>query len=103
MLIRVTEPGKPAFQLRGGEQGLSVFDDEAMDPPLTESEVLANFRPGSHVAARSLAEVHAKGLEVVPVPGAAPLSLRLRDAHMEIRAGQGMTRSQFKEALKELE
>jgi hypothetical protein len=103
MLVRVAEPGKPAFQLRSGEQGISVFDTEAVDPPLTEAEILASFRAGSRAVTKSVDEVRAKGLEVVPVPGTDPLPQRLRDAHVEIRPGPGMTRVQFKKALKELE
>ena len=37
MLIRVADPGMPAFQLRKGEPGLSVFDTDAVTPPLTEA------------------------------------------------------------------
>jgi hypothetical protein len=103
MLVRVTEPGRPAFQLRKGEAGISVFVTDAVQPPLTEDEVLGGFRAGSLLLARSEAEVGAKGLLIVPVPGAEPLTQRLRDAHAEIRPGPGMTRSQFKRALQELE
>ncbi len=103
MLIRVAEPGQPAFQLRKGEEGLSVFDLDALDPPLTEVEILSAFRPGSQAVARTLAEIEAKGLQVVPVPGAGVLPLRLRDAHAEIRPQPTFSRSQLKQVLKELE
>src|SRR5262245_36958370 len=53
MFIRVGQEGKPAFQLRKGEEGLSVFDLEAVDPPLTESEVLDAFRAGCITVARA--------------------------------------------------
>lgn len=46
VVVRVATPGQPAFQLRKGEQGISVFDPAAVDPPLTEDEILAAFRPG---------------------------------------------------------
>ena len=46
MLVRVAAPGRPAFQLRKGEEGISVFDMGAVDPPLTEGEILSAFRPG---------------------------------------------------------
>ncbi|MBX6311614.1 MAG: hypothetical protein IRY99_01625 [Isosphaeraceae bacterium] len=86
MVVRVAEPGRPAFQLRKGEEGLLVFHLGAVDPPLTE------------------AEIEAKGLRVVPIPGAEPLPSRLWEAHAEIRPGLGMTRAQFKQpCLKELE
>jgi hypothetical protein len=103
MVVRVVAPGRPAFQLRKGEEGLSVFDPGAVDPPLTDSEILSGFRPGSQAVVRSVQEIEGKGLLVIPVPGAAPLPPRLRDAHAEIRPGPGMTRDRFKQALKELE
>lgn len=103
MVVRVAEPGRPAFQLRRGEEGLSVFDPDAVAPPLTEAEILASFRPESRAVPRTVAEIAVKGLIVVPIPGADPLPGRLRDAHAEIRPGPGMTRPGFKQALKELE
>src|SRR5438132_10885509 len=97
-LIRVAEPGRPAFRLRKGEEGLSVFDPTAVDPPLTDAEVLDVFRPGCVLIRRLAVGVESKGLQVVPIPGAEPLPPRLRDAHAEIRPGPGMTRAQFKAA-----
>ena len=47
MLVRISEPGKPAFQLRKGEHGLSVFDRDGIDPPLADEELLEVFREGS--------------------------------------------------------
>src|SRR5947209_20271254 len=99
MVVRVTEPGRSAFQLRKGEEGLSVFDLEAVNPRLTESEILASFRPGSQAVVRGVEEIEQLGLQVVPFPGAEPLPLRLREAHAEIRPGPGMTRAEFKRAL----
>jgi hypothetical protein len=101
--IRVGEPGRPCFQLRPGEQGISVFDSYAVDPPLTEDELLQSFRPGSTVMIKSTDEITATGLTVILVPGADPLPQRLRDAHAEIRPGPGMSRPQFKKALRSLE
>lgn len=103
MVVRVGEPGRPAFQLRKGEDGLSVFNPQAVEPPLTEAEILESFRAGSQAIVRSVAEIERRGLQVVPIPGAEPLPKRLREAHAEIRAGAGMTRAQFKQILKELE
>src|SRR5262249_2519651 len=103
MIVRATEPGRPSFQLGKGEEGLSVFDTEAVDPPLTEAEVLNSFREGSNIIPLSAGEIQAKGLLVVPIPGAEPLPPRLCAAHAEFRPGPGMTRAQFKQALKELE
>jgi hypothetical protein len=103
VLIRVAEPGRPAFQLRKGEEGLSVFDTESVSPPLTEAEILEGFREGSVAVARFLEEIEAVGLHVVPVDGSASLPDRLRQAHAEIRTEPGISRSQFKLSLKELE
>jgi hypothetical protein len=103
MVIRVSEPGRPAFQLRKGEEGLSIFILDAVDPPLDELEVLGAFRPGSVAVVRSMAEIEAKGLDIVFIPGTEPLPTRLRHAHGEIRPRPGMSRPQFKVALKELE
>jgi hypothetical protein len=96
-------PGRPAFQLRKGEEGLSVFDLDAVDPPLTEAEILEAFRPGSYAISVSPEEVTAKGLCITPVPGVGGLPERLRDAHAELVPGPGMVRAGFKQALKELE
>lgn len=53
MVVRVDEPGRPSFQLRRGEEGLSVFDPDSVHPPLTEAEILEAFRPGNVVVVRS--------------------------------------------------
>jgi RHS repeat-associated protein len=98
-VIRVVEPGKPQFQLRQGEQGLSVFDANKVSP----SDVLPHFREGSQTVVRSVDEIRACGLSVVCTPGDASLPKFLRDAHMEIRPGEEMTRNEFKKALKLLE
>lgn len=103
MLIRVAEPGKPAFQLRPGEEGVSIFDESKLDPALTGAEVLGAFRAGGIAIFRSKEEIELKGMRVVYLAGAETLPLRLQEAHAEIQAGPGMTRKQFKQALKELE
>jgi hypothetical protein len=103
MLIRVADPSRPAFQLRKGEEGLSVFDTDAVDPPLTESEILDGFRPGSDAIALPVVAVENRGLRVVPIPGSPLLTERLRAAHAEIQPGAGMSRGEFKQRLKELE
>src|SRR2546422_711621 len=59
MILRVAEAGKPAFQLRKGEEGLSVFDSGAVDPPLTDAEVLSCFRPGGTRFAVSPFDIYA--------------------------------------------
>ncbi|MBI3465079.1 MAG: hypothetical protein HY000_18785 [Planctomycetes bacterium] len=99
----MTEAGRPAFQLRKGEDGISVFDQEAVEPPLTEAEILEGFKPGCMIVTISIQKIEAKSLRVVRVPGAEPLSSRLQAAHMEIHPGPGMPRGQFKQVLKELE
>src|SRR5947209_10083697 len=101
--IRVGEPGRPFFQLRPGEQGVSVFDPYLVDPPLTDDEVLQSFRLGSAVVVKSMDDLAAAGLTAVSLPGAASLPQRLRHAHMEIHPGPGMSRARFKQALRSLE
>jgi hypothetical protein len=68
--IRVGEVGQPFFRLRPGEQGISVFDSEAVNPPLSDNEILANFRFGSSIVIRSGEAIAAAGLRVESVPGA---------------------------------
>lgn len=102
-LLRVIAVGAPGFQLRKGEEGISVFDPDCVEPPLTEDEILAAFRPGSQVIARTVEEVHRLGLTVFVIAGDASLPPRLVDAHREVRPSVTMTRNQFKAALKELE
>ncbi len=103
MVIRVAQLGKRAFQLRSGEQGISVFVSVLVDPPLTESEVLDGFRPGSIAVIRADDDILTKGLVIVPVPGTGPLPDRFKQAHPEIRAGSKMSRTEFKRVLEELE
>ncbi|SRR6266851_1544834 len=102
-VIRVTAGGSPAFQLRKGEEGLSVFDPDAVVPPLSEEEILDTFRPGSLTVVRSVADIETKGLQIIPLEGADTLPDRLRQAHHEIRPGTSMSRADFKRALRELE
>ena len=101
--LRVSAPGCVAFQLRSGEEGISVFVPTAVDPPLTEAEILENFRAGSYLIARPISAIEALGLRVEYMEGGAALPHRLSATHAEIRPGPGMTRKQFKVALKGLE
>src|SRR5258708_1505952 len=94
-VIRVAMHGVPAFQLRKGELGISVFDHAAVNPPLAEEEILDSFREGSRATNRTLVEIEARGLQVIPIEGGQALPERLRRAHREIRPGPGMTRDQF--------
>lgn len=103
VVVRVGTPDQPAFQLRKGEEGLSVFVPTAVDPPLSDEEILAAFRPGSVVLRRTSSQVAEHGLALVPTPGADALPERLRSAHCEIRPGDGMGRPAFKSALRHLE
>lgn len=75
----------------------------AVDPPLTEDEILAAFRPGSIVVYRPASVIEEHGLQLLPTPGAESLPERLRAAHREIGAGEGMDRPTFKAALRNLE
>ena len=109
---RVFEEGNPKFQLRPGEEGLSVFDANAVGP----EDVLPHFREGSLLTTRQIAEIEKRNLQVLSTPGHESLPQHLIDAHMEIRpsvemiqeaAAQGLSqkalRKRFKKALKELE
>ena len=103
VVARVATPDLPAFQLRKGEIGLSVFDLSAVDPPISESELLESFRSGSIVLYRTLEQVAALGLLLAESDGAETLSDRLKLSHREIVPNRAMTRNQFKATLKLLE
>ena len=103
MIKRVTHPDRPAFQLRKGEEGLSVFVREAVDPPLADEEILAAFRADNIVVSRLESMVEEQGLQLVPSSGSEKLPERLRDSHYEIRAGMNQDRATFKKALTSLE
>lgn len=96
---RVYNAGKPRFQLRQGEAGLSVFDAEKV----TLADILPSFRVGSLITTQEIALIESFGLSVVHTPGDPMLPQLLQDNHMEIHAGDGMTRKQFKVALRALE
>jgi molybdopterin-binding protein len=95
---RVTTSGVPAFQLRQGEQGLSVFDASKVGP----TDILSSFREGSGLVTKPISEIQGHGLTVEPTPGDPSLPQNLQDAHMEIKPGPDMTRNQFKQAVKKL-
>jgi hypothetical protein len=103
VVVRVGMPGQPAFVLRKGEEGLSVFDPQSVEPALTDEEILDAFRPGSVVVHRPVSRIEELGMRVIPTEGADVLPDRPRAAHCEIRPGPGMVRGTFKAALKELE
>jgi hypothetical protein len=103
MIVRVAVPGQPAFQLRKGEEGISVFDTERVDPPLSDREVLEAFRAGSVAIGLTADDLAEHGLILVPVSGAESLPERLQASHAEIRPAAGLNRAQFKQALRELE
>ena len=96
---RVYQPGKPRFQLRQGEEGISLFDAELVTP----AEILPHYRPGSRVTTQEIATIESFGLKVVETPGDPGLPDLLRNNHLEIRPGDAMTRKQFKATLKALE
>lgn len=96
---RVVEEGQPKYQLKSGEEGLSVFanmsDQEVMDS--------ANWRDGSSIDKKSVADLEDKGLTVEQTHGDCDfLDDKGQDNHFEIRPGQGMTRNEFKKIIKEL-
>lgn len=96
---RVSEEGKPKYQLRQGEAGLSTFDGA-----ISDEKILSNFRPGSKCDTKSVAELEEKGLAVTQTHGDCDhlKDEELQDNHWEIRPGENMTRKQFKKALKTL-
>ena len=97
---RVVTPGKAQFQLRSGEQGLSVFDASKVSP----GDILSAFREGSQLTTKTVKEIEGLGLKVEKTPGDANLPQHLQEAHMEIRPGPNMTtRPKFKQAIKKLE
>ncbi len=101
--LRVATPGKPAFQLKPCEEGISVFDPLLVEPPLTQEEVLSAFREGSIALTVGRGVIMQCGLEVVEVTGHESLPERLRLAHCELRPWANMDRKAFKQALKLLE
>jgi hypothetical protein len=99
----VATPGKPAFQLRPGEEGLSVFDPLLVEPPLSLDEILTSFREGSLVMPIDRDVIMHCGLDVLEVIGHESLPERIRACHCEIRPWANMDRKAFKQALKQLE
>ena len=96
---RVAESGKPRFQLRHGEEGLSVFDARRVKP----EDILPSFRPGSLVFALDVAWIESFGLRVVKTPGDPRLPKLLQDNHAIICPPPEMTRKEFKQTLKGME
>ncbi len=96
---RVFEEGKPKFQLRKGEEGLSVFDADVISP----QDILPSFRPGSRLTTQQREFLESRGFKIRQTPGDDNLPQILRDNHYEIGPGGDMTRNQFKAALKRLE
>jgi len=103
MSVRVAAADGPVFRLRPGEAGISIFDTQAVDPPIQRDEILNEFRPGSVLIEVDHILVDRLNLQIIPVEGADTLPVRLRQAHAEIRPGEEMTRGEFKRQLKELE
>jgi hypothetical protein len=88
IVMRVVTPGKPKFQLKRGEPGISVFDFDAVAPPLDEAEVLHYLRLGSQAVYRTVAEIEARGMQLVATPGDPRFPQRLQLAHAEILPAQ---------------
>jgi hypothetical protein len=55
------------------------------------------------IATHEISTIESFGLIVVRTPGDPKLPQLLRDNHLDIRPGAGMTRNQFKAALRALE
>jgi len=96
---RVYNAGKPRFQLRQGEEALSAFNGEIVGP----AEILPSPRSGSLIVTVEIAMFESFGLTVKPTPGDPSLPQPLQDNHLEIGPSEGMTRKQFKAALRALE
>ncbi len=96
---RVYETGKPRYQLRPGEEGVSVFDALKV----MAKAILPYFREGSLVTTQDVARIEAIGLRIVKTPGDPRLPELLRANHAIIGPSEGMTRKQFKQALNSLE
>jgi len=96
---RVYVNGYPQYQLRQGEEGLSIFDAK-----ISDADILGKFRSGSMIEIKRTDEIESKGLIVLQTHGdcAHFQNDELEDNHCEIRPGPGMNRSQFKVTLKTL-
>lgn len=99
LVKRVYEVGYPQYQLRQGEEGLSVFDAK-----ISDADILGKFRLGSMIAVKSTQEIENNGLLVVQTHGdcAHLQNDELEDNHWEIRPSPEMSRGQFKVALRTL-
>ena len=96
---RIYQPGKPRFQLRQGEEAISVFDAESVAP----ADVFPSFRPGNLIITVEIAMIESFGLMVAKTPGDPTLPDILQENHLDIQPREGMTRKQFKAALRALE
>ena len=86
MFVRVAWYGRPAVQLRVGKRASPSLTLMRVVPPLSDGEApRTKFRLDNHLVFRSESEIEAKGLRVIPVPGAAPLTQRLRLVMRKIR------------------
>lgn len=95
---RVIEDDKPKYQLNSGEEGLSVFAG------MSDSEVMAarDWREGSKVEKKKVADLEAEGMVVVQTHGnCEDLNEQAQDNHWEIQKGD-MTRNEFKKKMKDL-
>lgn|GEM_PF-2755703 len=96
---RVYENGHPKYQLRQGEEGLSIFDAK-----ISDADILGKFRTGNKIEMKSIDEIESKDLRVLQTHGDCVhfQNDELEDNHWEIRPGPDMNRSQFKVVLKTL-
>lgn len=79
-----------------------MFDTNGVEPALSEDEVLNAFRIDSYAVVVGTQQIDDCRLQISEIAGAAGLPDRLRMCHREIRPGAGMTRQEFKQALKRL-
>ncbi|MBI3821705.1 MAG: hypothetical protein HY289_03385 [Planctomycetes bacterium] len=76
-----------------------MFDADKVTP----ADILPSFRAGSLITTQEISLIESFGLIIVHSPGDSKLPQLLQDNHMEIRPSDGMTRNQFKAALRALE
>lgn len=96
---RVVEEGQPKYQLKSGEEGLSVFAG------MSDTAILgaAAWREGSSVETKKVSDIEAAELTLVQTHGDCDfLNEDGQDKHWEIRMAEGDTRNEFKAKLKSL-
>ena len=94
---RSVRPGEQVFRLSSStDEGVSVFDAGEVEP----DEITPHLKGEVKTINSELVEKH--GLTLEKTPGAENLPENLRENHWEIKPGDGMSRNQYKKALKAL-